>query len=153
MARTLARFDPFRDMASLQDEVERMFRETFGDASGRRAVTSAGAWSPALDVEESEDDFTLHIELPGVSPDEVDVSLEENVLTVTGERSFYNEKEAEGFHRVERHFGRFHRAVRLPDRVDPDMVQASYEDGILKIVVPKAPESKPRRIQIETKKK
>ena len=110
MANGMARFDPFRDVAALQDEVERVF----GQMSGRgRGASSAGAFSPALDVEETEDGFVLYVELPGVSAENVDVSLEENVLTVSGERSFYDQREAEGFRRIERHFGRFHRAVRL----------------------------------------
>jgi HSP20 family protein len=138
-------YHPFRDVSSLQDEVERVFRQAFGERSG---ASSAGAFSPALDVEETEEAFTLHVELPGVKADEVEVSLEENVLTIAGERRFYDEREAEGFRRIERHFGRFHRAVRLPDRVDADGVAAAYRDGLLTITVPKAEEAKPRRIQI-----
>lgn len=147
MANGIARFDPFRDVAALQDEVERVF----GQMSGRgRGASSAGAFSPALDVEETEEGFVLYVELPGVSADNVDVSLEENVLTVSGERSFYDQREAEGFRRIERHFGRFHRAVRLPDRVDANRVEASYRDGMLTISVPKAEEAKPRRIEVQS---
>ena len=141
----LATYHPFRDVASLQDEVERAFRQAFGD---RGSASPAGAFSPALDVEETEEAFTLHIELPGVDPEHVEVSLEENVLTIAGERRFYDEREAEGFRRIERHFGRFHRAVRLPDRVNAEGVTAGYRDGLLTITVPKAEEAKPRRIQI-----
>jgi HSP20 family protein len=141
---SLSRFEPFRDVASLNDEVERVFRQAFGGAN----ATSAGAFSPALDVEETEEGFTLHVELPGVSAEDVEVSLEENVLTVAGERPFYEGKDASTFRRIERHVGRFHRAVRLPDRVDGDGVTATYRDGLLTIAVPKAEEAKPRRIQI-----
>lgn len=147
MANGIMRFDPFRDVAALQDEMERVF----GQMAGRgRSASSAGAFSPALDVEETEDRFMLYVELPGVNAENVDVSLEENVLTVSGERSFYDQREAEGFRRIERHFGRFHRAVRLPDRVDPAGVEASYRDGMLTISVPKAEEAKPRRIEVRT---
>lgn len=142
---SLTAYQPFRDVSSLQDEVERAFRQAFGD---RQAASPAGAFSPALDVEEDEDGFTIHVELPGVKAEDVDVSLEENILTIAGERRFYDEREADGFRRVERHFGRFHRAVRLPDRVQADGVNASYRDGMLTITVPKAEESKPRRIQV-----
>jgi HSP20 family protein len=141
----ITRYDPVRDIASLQSEVERMFRQAFGGTS----ASPAGAFSPALDVEETEDGFTLHVELPSVSPEDVEVSLEENVLTVAGERRFYSEKEAEGFRRIERSFGRFHRAVRLPDRVDGEHVHATYKDGVLTVTVPKAEEAKPRRIEIQ----
>lgn len=143
---TMNRWDPVRDVAGLQDEVERMFRQAFGSRGD--APASAGAWSPALDVEETEDTFVLHVELPGVKADDVDVSLEADVLTVSGERSFYDERESEGFRRIERRFGRFHRAVRLPDRVAVDGVEADYRDGLLTITVPKAEEAKPRRIPV-----
>ena len=140
----LTRWDPFRDVATLSDEVERMFRQQLGN----REAATAGAFAPALDVEESEDGFTLHVELPGVAPEDVEVSLEESVLTITGERRFYDEKDVDGFKRVERHFGRFHRAVRLPDRVNGDQVEAEYAHGMLTISVPKAEEAKPRRIEV-----
>ncbi|MDQ3932334.1 MAG: Hsp20/alpha crystallin family protein [Actinomycetota bacterium] len=148
---SLSRYNP-RDLASIQDEFERMFRSFFGGSTGTEsAPTTAGAWSPALDVEETEEAFVLHVELPGCQPEDVEVNLEENVLTVTGERRFYDEREAEGFRRIERRFGRFHRAVRLPDRVATDRVDASFENGLLTITVPKAEEAKPRRIQIRAR--
>ena len=146
MTTAIRRFDPFRDVASMQDEIERVFRSTLGANAG---ASTAGAWSPALDVEETPEGFTLHVELPGVAPDDVNVSLEENVLTIEGERHFYKEGDAEGFRRIERHFGRFHRSIRLPDRVDADAVQATAKDGLLTITVPKAEEAKPRRIAIQ----
>lgn len=146
-AKTVTRFDPTRDLVGLTDEVERVFRHVLG---GQDTPVAAGAWSPALDVEENEDAFVLHVELPGMKADDVDISLEENVLTISGERTFYADRERDGFKRVERRFGRFHRAVRLPDRVEPDGVTAAYRDGIVSVTVPKAPEAKPRRIQIET---
>jgi HSP20 family protein len=142
----ITRYDPVRDVSSLQNEVERMFRQAFGGTT----ASSAGAFSPALDVEETEDGFTLHVELPSVSPDDVEVSLEENVLTIAGERRFYEEKQADGFRRIERSFGRFHRAVRLPDRVDGEHVRATYKDGLLTVTVPKAEEAKPRRIEVQS---
>ncbi len=146
MAHTIVRrqaqlADPF----TWQRDFESAFRRVFGDAD----ASLAGAFSPALDVEENDDAFTLHIELPGISADAVDVSIEENVLTISGERQFYSDKDADGFRRVERSFGRFHRAVRLPDRVDPDKVAATYKDGLLTVTVPKAESAKPRRIQVE----
>lgn len=126
------------------DDFQRIVRTFFGDAD----ASLAGAFSPSLDVEENEDAFTLYVELPGVSADAVDVSIEENVLTVSGQRDFYADKNADAFRRVERRFGRFHRAVRLPDRVDPNGITAAFKDGMLTVTVPKAEESKPRRIQV-----
>lgn len=136
---------PFRDPLGLSSEMERMFRDVF---DGTRSPATAGAFAPALDVEETEDAFTLYVELPGVAAEDVDITLEESVLTISGERRFYDEKEADGFRRVERSFGRFHRAVRLPDRVDANRVEAGYRDGLLTITVPKAEEAKPRRIEV-----
>ncbi|NTV38896.1 MAG: Hsp20/alpha crystallin family protein [Demequinaceae bacterium] len=134
------------DLPVWQDDVQRVFRQLFSDAD----ATLSGAFSPALDVEESDNDFTLHIEVPGVKPDDVEVSIEENVLTIAGSRDFYDERAAEGFRRIERRFGRFHRAVRLPDRVDPDGVSASYKDGMLTVTVPKSESAKPRKVAIAT---
>ncbi|WP_062378969.1 Hsp20/alpha crystallin family protein [Demequina pelophila] len=147
MAReVLRRSVPAAAASPWSDDFTRMVQQFFGDAD----ASLAGAFSPALDVEETEDGFTMHVELPGVKPEEVDVSLEENVLTVSGKRDFYDEKNTDGFRRVERRFGRFHRAVRLPDRVDPDKVAASYKDGLLTVTVPKAESAKPRRIQVSS---
>jgi len=143
----MSRPNPLRDPTGFSTEVERMFRDVF---EGSRAPATAGAFAPALDVEETEDGFTLFIELPGVAAEDVEITLEENVLTVSGERVFYADKEPSEFRRVERSFGRFHRAVRLPDRVDGEHVQADYRDGLLTITVPKAEEAKPRRIEVRT---
>lgn len=146
MARTIVRRQaPLGDPFAWQNDFAQIVRRAFGDAD----ASLAGAFSPALDVEEDADQFTVHVELPGVSPEAVDVSIEDSVLTVSGERGFYDEKEADGFRRIERSFGRFHRALRLPDRVDADGVKASYKDGLLTITVPKAEEAKPRRIQVD----
>lgn len=142
MRTTLTRFDPIRDIAALQGEMERTLRESLG-ADG---PSTAGAFAPALDVEEDADGFTLLVDLPGVSPELVDVSLEESVLTISGERAAPENND--NLRRAERRFGRFHRAVRLPDRVDGDRVSASYRDGVLRVEVPKAEEAKPRRIAV-----
>ena len=129
-----------------QNDFQRIVNELFADAE----APLSGSFAPALDVEETEDSFTLHIELPGVQAEDVDVSIEESVLTIAGSRDFYEDKQAEGFRRVERRFGTFHRSVRLPDRVDPEGVTAQYKDGLLTVTVPKAESAKPRRIQVAT---
>ena len=128
------------------DDFQRIVRTFLGDAD----ASLAGAFSPALDVEETDEGFTLHIELPGVTVDQVDVAMEENVLTVSGTRDFYAAKNADNFRRVERRFGTFHRAIRLPDRVDPEGIKASFKDGLLTVSVPKAESAKPRRIEVTT---
>ena len=128
------------------DDFRRVVSQFFADAE----TPLTGAFAPALDVEETQDNFTLHVEVPGVKPDDVDVSIEESVLTIAGSRDFYEDKTAEGFRRVERSFGTFRRSVRLPDRVDPDAVTAQYKDGLLTVTVPKAESAKPRRIEVAT---
>jgi HSP20 family protein len=152
---SITRFEPLSNV-SLHDEVERLFRQTFGRPVGALRsddaaayATPAGAFGPALDVEESAEAFVLHVELPGVAADDVEVSLEDNVLTVSGERRFYADREVDGFRRIERSFGRFHRSVRLPDRVDAARVRATHRDGVLTISVPKSEDAKPRRIAVE----
>ena len=128
------------------DDFQRIVSQFFADAE----APLQGAFAPALDVEENDDNFTLHVEIPGVKPEDVDVSIEEGVLTIAGARDFYEDKQADGFRRVERRFGTFHRSVRLPDRVDPDGVTAEYKDGLLTVTVPKAESAKPRRIEVAT---
>ena len=127
------------------EDFQRIVRTFFADDAPLE-----GAFSPALDVEESDEGFTLHVELPGVTVDQVDVSIEENVLTVSGKRDFYADKSAQSFRRIERRFGTFHRAVRLPDRVDPERITASFKDGLLTVTVPKAESAKPRRVTVTT---
>ena len=143
-----ARYEPLRDIANVRDEIERFFREGFGPAS-RELATTAGGWSPEVDVEETDDRYLFHVELSGVKPEDISVSVEDGVLTLAGERRFYDEKEAEGFRRVERRFGSFHRAMRLPTKVDPEAIEARYSNGVLDVTVPKAEETKPHRIEVK----
>lgn len=143
-----------REIGGLQEEFERLLRQVVAGigaaTSPQPQPTPAGAFSPPLDVEEDDERFVLHVELPGVRGDEVDLALEEGVLTVSGQREFYGGRDREGFRRIERRFGRFHRAVRLPERIDADRVEATYEDGMLRVVVPKADASRARRIRVRT---
>jgi HSP20 family protein len=142
----ITRREPIRE---LRDELDRIFRHFTGSVLSAEDDDVAGAWSPVLDIEESDEAFDLHLELPGVKPEDVEVSIDEGVLTIRGERRFYEEKEAEGFRRVERRFGRFYRALRLPSNVKADDIRATYEDGLLHITVPKAEEAKPHRIPVK----
>jgi HSP20 family protein len=143
-----ARYEPLRDIANVRDEIERFFREGFGPAA-RELPTTAGGWSPEVDVEETDDGYIFHVELSGVKPEDIMVSVEDGVLTLAGERRFYEEKEAEGFRRVERRFGSFHRAMRLPTKVDPEAIEARCSNGVLEVSVPKAEETKPHRIEVK----
>ena len=135
------------ELALLRDEMDRMFRQVLGRLEGDGAAT-VGAWSPRVDVEETEESYVVHVEVPGVAIEDLDVSLDEDVLTIHGERRFYEEKDEEGFRRIERSFGDFHRALRLPAHVEAEGVDATYQDGLVTITVPKAEAAKPRRIEV-----
>ena len=148
MATELMPWEPMRELATLRDQMERMFRQAFGGQIEEASL--AGMWNPALDVEETDDAFEVHIETPGVKPEDIDVTFEEGVLNISGERRFYEDKSQDGFRRIERRFGRFHRALRLPAPVDAERVEAAYNDGMLTVTVPKTEAAKPRKITIKS---
>lgn len=141
----LARSFPFADLPM---EFERFLRAT--SPTRRFEPATAGAWSPVLDVEETDEAFVLHTEVPGVPPEDIQLSLDEGVLTVRGERRFYNDRTDDGFRRIERSFGAFHRAVRLPGPVDAQHIEATCANGVMTVTVPKAEEAKPRRIEVKS---
>ena len=141
------RWDPFRDLGSLQDRMNRLFDDTGrGWRSEEPAATTT--WSPAVDIFETEGEIVVKAELPGVDRKDITLHLENNVLALKGERRFEKETKEENYHRVEREYGTFSRAFALPAAVNADKVAAEYKDGILKIVVPKKEETKPKPIKI-----
>jgi HSP20 family protein len=142
----LVRWDPVRELDSLQSDMNRLFDRFFdtrgnGGAAGRR-------WIPAMDLSETEDHLVLRGDLPGLTEKDVDIEIKDNVLTVSGERKAENEEKSEGFHRVERSFGSFSRSLTLPQGVDADKVDANFDNGVLEVRVPKPAEVKPTRVQI-----
>lgn len=140
--RSLAQaFDRF---AALRDEMDRLFDSSFSPAV--RAPGSFSRWTPALDVYQDKDQFTVVAELPGLKKEDIELSLHNDVLTISGERK--QEKQGEEGYRNERFFGRFQRSVTLPTSVAGDKVKATYQDGILKVVLPKAEEAKPKQIEV-----
>ena len=152
----ITRWDPFRDLVSIQDELNRLFGRTYGGAEpsryGTAELTRAGAtgsWVPALDVFETPDTLVVQIELPGIEPSDVEVSVEDSTLTVSGSREFRQETEEQNYHRIERRYGAFSRSLRLPQTADAEKVDARFDKGILTIEVPKREETKPRRIEIK----
>ena len=144
----IKRWDPFRDLMSIQNEMNRLFGRTYGGDVGE---TSRGAWTPALDVFETQEKFVITMELPGVSADDVDISVEDSTLLVRGERKFYSEQDEDSFLRIERRFGEFTRSLTLPSTADAEGIQASFDQGVLTIEVPKKEEAKPKRISIKAK--
>lgn len=141
----ITRRDPFRDLLNLQGEMTRLFGRAYGEESeGARS-----SWAPPIDIYETPDAYRVVAELPGFSPDQVDVTVNEGTLTIKGERKFYDEVNEENFHRVERRFGAFQRLVSLPAQVDADKVDATFDKGVLTVSIPKAEVAKPRRIEIK----
>jgi HSP20 family protein len=142
----ITRWDPFRDLMSIQNEMNRLFGRTYGSDVGG---TTRGAWTPALDVYETKENFVITMELPGLSPEDVDISVEDSTLMVRGERRFYSEQDEDSFHRIERRFGEFTRSLTLPSTANAENIKASFDQGVLTIEVPKKEEAKPRKIAIK----
>jgi len=140
---TLVRWDPLRDVASLHTELSRLMNGLF-ETPGRQVQ----AWVPTLDVWEGEDSVTYAFDLPGVAHEDISIEVEDGVLTVSASREQSKEIDTDRFHRLERRYGTFSRAVGLPQGVTEDAITASYKDGVLKITVPKPEQQKPKRITL-----
>jgi HSP20 family protein len=133
--------------SNLRDELNSFFDMPFASGFGRAGQLFTG-WSPALDLYESGDHFVAVAELPGMRKDAIDISLHDGSLTISGERKRESDKNGEAAQRTERYVGTFRRSIVLPTRVDPSKVTATYQDGILKVTLPKAEEAKPKQIQV-----
>jgi HSP20 family protein len=142
----LVRWEPFRELAALQNEMGRWMNQLSGGVIPGNGQSST--WLPAVDVWETESELVLAFDLPGIAEDKVAVELDDNVLTVTGERERTSEHSSDRFYRFERRFGSFSRSVTLPAGVSEKDIKADYTDGVLEIRVPKPEEPKPKRIQI-----
>src|SRR6201993_5148354 len=143
----ITRWDPFREFSTLQDRMNSLFRQNYG-TEGREESLTTSSFAPAVDVYEDEHQVTLKIEVPGVDEKDIDVRIENNVLTVHGERKFEKEEKEENFRRVERQYGSFTRSFTLPTTVDPENVQADYDKGLLKVQLAKKAEAKPKQIKV-----
>jgi HSP20 family protein len=143
----LVRWDPMRELDSLQGDMNRLFDRFF--EGGRAANGTTGRrWIPAMDLVETDDHLVLRGDLPGMTEADVDIEIKDNVLTVSGERRAEHEDRGEGYHRVERAFGSFSRSLALPQGVDAETIEAKFENGVLEVLVPKPKEAKPTRVQI-----
>jgi HSP20 family protein len=139
----LVRWEPVRELTSLQSEMNRLFSTFFDDNGG-----STRRWAPAMDLIEKDDHLVLKADLPGLSENDVRIEVQDNVLTVSGERKTESEEKRQGYYRMERAFGGFSRSVTLPDGIDADKVDASFDKGVLEVKIPKPEERKPQRIAI-----
>jgi HSP20 family protein len=145
----LIRWEPVRELNTIQSEMNRLFN-TFFDSPGPGTPPSGTLrrWIPAMDLVETQDDFVLRADLPGLSENDVKIELEDNVLTISGERKAEHEERKEGYYRVERASGSFSRSLTLPEGVDPASVSAHFERGVLEVRVPKPEQRKPRKVAI-----
>ena len=144
---SITRFDPFRDLRSLQDEVNRLFSTSFSRSFGDAGIMR-GAWTPTVDIYENKDEIVLEAELPGMNREDFEQTIENNVLTLRGERRFEKKDESDSYHRVERAYGAFSRSFTLPHTVSSEGVTAEYKNGVLRVVLHKREEVKARRIEI-----
>ena len=147
----LVRWEPVRELTSLQNEMNRLFN-TFFDTPGTGGNGNGGSlrrWIPAMDLVETDDHFVLKADLPGLDESDVNIEVEDNVLTVSGERKAEHEDNREGYVRVERAYGSFRRSLTLPDGVDAEAVSASFEKGVLQVSIPKPEQRKPRKVAIQ----
>ena len=143
----LTRWEPFREFSTLQERMNRLFRDTYS-GEGRDESLTASGFAPAVDVYEDEHNVNLKIEVPGIDEKDIDIRVENNLLTVHGERKIEKEEKEENYRRVERQYGSFTRSFTLPNTVDTDNVQATYDKGVLKISLPKKAEAKPKQIKV-----
>jgi len=143
----ITRYNPFREFVTLQDRMNRLFRDPSGPEGQDESLTSS-AFAPPVDVYEDEHNVTLKIEVPGIEEKDIDVRIENNTLTVHGERKFEKEEKEENYRRVERQYGSFTRTFTLPSTVEQESVKADYDKGVLKITLAKKAEAKPKQIKV-----
>jgi len=143
--RTIARWEPFRGVTTLQDQINRLFNDTF-ERTGEQSNLSA--WAPAVDIYETEQELVVKADLPDVDPKDLDIRVENNLLTIRGERKFEKRVNEENYLRVERSFGSFARSFTLANTVNPDAIKAEYQNGVLTLSIPKREEAKPKQIKV-----
>jgi HSP20 family protein len=143
----IVRWDPTREVDSLQSEVNRVFDAFFGNGGSRAANRR---WIPAMDLVEAGDHLVLRADLPGMEKDDVEIEVKDGILTVSGERKAEHEEKSEGFYRAERSFGSFSRSLTLPKGSDASKVEAEFDKGVLEVRIPKPEETKPHRVEIGT---
>ncbi|RJQ55579.1 MAG: Hsp20/alpha crystallin family protein [Actinobacteria bacterium] len=144
------RWDPFRDFLTMQDEVGRMFERLYG--SGRsQSGSRLSTWAPPIDVIEKDGEVLVRAELPGLDPEDVEVLVHDGTLVIKGERRFEDELDEEDFYRIERRYGSFERDVRLPIEIKQDEVAATFKNGVLEVVLPKAETAKPKQVKVSVR--
>lgn len=149
----MTRWDAFHDLRGTQDqmnEIHKLLAQLRGQQASQSGAgaTSAPAWAPPVDIAEREDSYVLTVELPGVKVEDLEIAFQDGLLTIQGERQLTQDSTSEQFHVLERRYGLFRRSITLPLHVQADAIEASTDDGVLRVVVPKVEEAKPRRIEV-----
>jgi HSP20 family protein len=147
MNMNIVKYDPFRELRSLQDEMTRLFTGVMPSNFSREEMAH-GSWAPSVDIFEDKDRLILEAELPGMSRDDFEISVENNVITLRGERKFEKKTEGDNYHRIERAYGTFMRSFTLPQTVTSEGATADFENGVLRVGLPKREETKARKIEI-----
>jgi len=142
---TIARLEPFRGLSTLQDQFNRLFNESFRNSGQESALTT---WAPAVDIYETPNELVVKADLPDVNEKDIDVRVENNLLTIRGERKFEKSVSEENFLRVERTYGSFSRSFSLPNTLNAEAIAAEYKNGVLTVTLPKREETKPRQVKV-----
>jgi len=143
----MTRWEPFRELVSIQDRMNRLLNDQFSTMGSEESL-AAGSFVPPVDVYEDEQSFQLKMEVPGIEEKDIDIRLENNILSVRGERRFEKEEKEDNYRRIERRYGTFTRSFTLPNTVNPEDVKADYVNGVLKIRLAKRAEAKPKQIKV-----
>ena len=143
----IIRWDPFRDMMTLREKMNRLFEDVVSSRGEERDLV-ASAWTPSVDIFETENEILLNAELPGIKEEDMEIKIEDNTLSIKGERKFEKETKEENYHRIERSYGSFYRSFQLPNYIDQDKIKAEHEDGVLRVSMPKKAETKPRSVKV-----
>jgi len=146
----VVKWDPFRDLISIQDRMNRLFEQTLSRSRGDEGAAAA-TWTPAVDIYETLDTIVIKADLPGVVREDIEIQVDDNTLTLKGERRFSKDVQEESYLRIERTYGSFHRCFTLPATIHQEKIRAVCRDGVLELTLPKAEGSKPRRIAIEVR--
>ncbi len=148
MSSMITRWDPFRELNTNTDRMNRLFQDTFGQSGRSEEGLVTANFVPPVDIYEDEHSVTVKMEVPGIDQKDIDVRVENNTLVVRGERKFEKDEKEENFHRIERRYGSFYRAFTLPNTVNTEDVSADYENGVLKVKLAKKAEAKPKQIKV-----
>ena len=145
----LVRRRPFEDLMNMQDELGRFFDEFFGERNPVRRGEETSAWIPRVDISENDEEIVVHADAPGMSKNDIKITLNDNVLSISGEKKIERDEKKENYHRIERVFGSFHRSFYIPTNVESEKISASYKDGVLQVKLPKKEEAKPKEIPVK----